>query len=57
MAEEKELREITTPFEVLDALGGLVSEDYKTDVKLAEQLGVTFSKSLYEDACQMNAQP
>jgi hypothetical protein len=48
---------LTDPFEVLDALGGSISGEYKEDLKLLEKRGKTCTEIVYNEAYQMSEQP
>lgn len=48
---------LTSAFDILDALRGSISGEYEKDVKKLRKAGKTCSRSLYEEASQINDQP
>jgi len=55
---KEELKQITSEFDVRDALGGDMSGDYKKDLARVEKNSKkTFTKELYEEAYQNQEQP
>jgi len=55
--EKMKLRELTKPFDVLDALGGDISGDYKKDIKKMNKRGFTCTKQVYMEAYKMSEMP
>jgi hypothetical protein len=54
---KKELRNLETPFQVLDALAGNITGDYTKDLKRLHKVGAICSAALYQEAYQLNEQP
>ena len=51
-----ELKQTIDSFEIIDALGGEVTGDYRTQLKELEENGITCSESVYYEAYQMSVQ-
>ena len=52
----EEFRRLTEPFDIIDALCGVLSGSYSYDLDIAQAKGITFSVEDYESAFQMDEQ-
>lgn len=52
-----QLKQLTTEFEVRDALGGEITGDYHWDIKILNDAGYDCTWDLYQEAYQMTEQP